>query len=76
MAEELGNRPALSLLGYEGGRWRDLTRAPLPAGFDNRLAYTLPRRGTSIEARGGRGRRLYTLARRGDRFRLDRGARR
>jgi hypothetical protein len=73
--KEIGNWPTLFLLSYEGGRWRDVTRASLPAGFDEKLAYTLPRKGTSIEAWDGRGRH-YTLTWRDDRFRLNRRARR
>lgn len=76
MAEELGNWPTLFLLSYEGGRWRDVTRASLPVAFDKKLAYMLPRRGRSIGVVDGRGRRLYTLTWRDDRFRLDRGSRR
>lgn len=72
---EFGNEPTLFLLSYEGGRWRDVTRATLPAGFDGRLAYTLPRRGRSLEAWDGRGRN-YALTWRNDRFRLNRRARR
>lgn len=74
--KELGNWPTLFLLSYEGGRWRDVTSASLPVAFDKRLAYVLPRRGRSIEVWDGRGRKLYTLTWRDDRFRLDRGARR
>jgi len=73
--KEVGNWPTLFLLSYEGGRWRDVTRALLPAGFDGKLAYMLPRQGTSIGAMDERGRH-YTLTWRDDRFRLDRKARR
>lgn len=77
MAEELGNWPTLFLLSYEGGgRWRDVTRESLPVAYDEKLAYMLPRRGRAIAVWDGRGRRLYTLTWRDDRFRLDRGARR
>jgi hypothetical protein len=76
MAEELGNWPTLFLLSYEGGRWRDVTKASLPWAYDEKLAYMLPRRGTSIKVWDGRARKLYTLTWRGDRFRLDRRARR
>jgi hypothetical protein len=76
MAEELGNWPTLFLLSYEDGRWRDVTRASLPVAFNKKLAYVLPRRGRGIEVWNGRGRKLYTLTWRNDRFRLDRGARR
>ena len=70
---EFGNEPTLFLLSYEGGRWRDVTRASLPAGFDQKLAYKLPRWGRSIEVWGGRGRN-YTLTWRNDRFRISRAA--
>jgi hypothetical protein len=73
--KELGNWPTLFLLSYEGGRWRDVTRASLPVAFDKKLAYMLPRRGRSIEVWGGRGRKLYTLTWRNDRFSLRRAAR-
>jgi hypothetical protein len=75
-SKELDNWPTLLLLSYEGGRWRDVTRASLPVAFNKKLAYVLPRRGRGIEVWDGRGRRLYTLTWRNDRFRLDRGARR
>jgi hypothetical protein len=71
---EFGNDPTLFLLSYEGGRWRDVTREALPVAFDKKLAYTLPRRGRSIEVWGGPGRKLYTLTWRNDRFRLSRAA--
>jgi hypothetical protein len=73
---EFGNDSTLFLLSYEGGRWRDVTRATLPVAFDGKLAYKLPRRGRSIEVWDGRGRKFYTLTWRNDRFRLDRGAHR
>ena len=72
--KELGNWPTLFLLSYEGGRWRDVTRASLPAAFDKKLYYKLPRRGRSIEVWDGRGRKLYTLTWRNDRFRISRAA--
>jgi hypothetical protein len=72
-SKESGNWPILFLLSYEGGgRWRDVTRASLPVAFDKKLAYTLPRRGRSIEAWDERGRKLYTLTWRNDRFRISR----
>ncbi|HYG09657.1 MAG TPA: hypothetical protein VD835_06765 [Pyrinomonadaceae bacterium] len=73
-SEESGNWPTLLLLSYEGGRWRDVTRASLPVAFDKKLAYTLPRRGRNIEVSDGRGRKLYTLTWRKDRFRISRVA--
>ena len=75
MDEELGNWPTLFLLSYEGGRWRDVTKASLPVAFDRRLAYMLPRRGTDIQVWDERGRMLYTLTWRNDRFHLKRAAR-
>lgn len=74
MAEELGNWPTLFLLSYEGGGWRDVTRASLPVAYDEKLAYMLPRRGRGIAVWDGRGRKLYTLTWRNDRFRLNRGS--
>ena len=74
MAEELGNWPTLFLLSYEGGRWRDVTKSSLPVAYDRRHTYTLPRRGRRIEVWDGRGRKLYTLTWKNDRFRLGRAA--
>jgi hypothetical protein len=75
-SKESGNWPTLLLLSYEGGRWRDVTRASLPVAFDKKMVYTLPRRGRSIAAWDERGRKLYTLTWANDRFRLKRAARR
>jgi hypothetical protein len=75
-SKELDNWPTLLLLSYEGGKWRDVTSASLPVAFNKKLAYLLPRRGRGIEVWDGRGRRLYTLTWRNDRFRLDRVPRR
>lgn len=72
--KEVGNWPTFLLLSYEGGRWRDVTRASLPVAFDKKLSYGLPRRGRGIEVWDGRGRRLYTLTWRNGRFRLSRAA--
>jgi len=74
--KEVGNLPTFFLLSYEGGRWRDVTRESLPVAFNRKLAYMLPRRGTSIAAWDEEARKLYTLAWRNDRFRLERVARR
>jgi hypothetical protein len=74
--KELGNWPTLSLLSYDGGKWRDVTKASLPVAFDKKLYYKLPRQGKSIEVWDGRGRKLYTLTWRNDRFHLKRAARR
>jgi hypothetical protein len=71
---ETGHEAGLILLSYEGGRWRDVTRALLPVALDRRLGYKLPRKGRSIEVTGERGRKLYTLTWANDRFRLKRAA--
>lgn len=71
-SKESGNWPTLLLLSYEGGRWRDVTKASLPVSFDKKLAYMLPRRGRSIAVLDGRGRKLYSLTWRNDRFRISR----
>jgi hypothetical protein len=72
-SKESGNWPTLFLLSYEGGgRWRDITRASLPVAFDRKLAYMLPRQGRSIAAWDERGRKLYTLTWKNDRFRISR----
>jgi hypothetical protein len=70
---EVDAGPTLFLLSYEDGRWRDVTRATLPAGFDGKLAYKLPRRGRNIEVWDVRGRN-YILTWRNDRFRIGRRA--
>lgn len=75
-SKESGNWPTLLLLSYEGGRWRDVTKASLPVAFDKKLAYMLPRRGRNIEVSDRRGRKLYTLTWANDRFRIKRAARR
>lgn len=75
LGKELGNWPTLYLLSYEGGKWRDVTRASLPVAFDKKLAYTLPRRGRRIEVWDERRRKHYTLTWRNDRFNLTRAAR-
>lgn len=72
---EIGDGYTLRLLSYEGGRWRDVTKALLPVAFNKRLTYWLPRRGRNIEVTG-EGRKLYTLIWVKDRFRLKRAARR
>lgn len=75
LSKELGKWPTLLLLNYEGGgRWRDVTREALPVAFDKKLAYKLPRRGGGIEVWNGRGRKLYTLMWKNDRFRINRAA--
>lgn len=73
---EPGDPPTLQLLSYDGGKWRDVSKALLPVALDNRLGYTLPRRGRNIEVTGKGGRKLYTLNWVKDRFRLKRAARR
>lgn len=75
-SKESGNWPTMLLLSYEGGRWRDVTKASLPVAFDQKLAYMLPRRGRDISVWDERSRKLYTLKWRNDRFRLERAARR
>jgi hypothetical protein len=71
---EIGDGYALFLLSYEGGRWRDVTRALLPVAFNKKLTYKLPRQGRSIEVTGESGRKLYTLTWRNDRFSINRAA--
>ncbi len=71
--KESGNWPVFILLSYEAGdKWRDVTRQFLPAGFDTRLAYKLPRYGRSIEAWDERSRKSYTLNWRNDSFLISR----
>lgn len=63
---EMGS--SLKLLRYEGGQWRDVTKAILPVRYNENNIYELPRYGTTIEVYKGegeghdeRGRRLYSL---------------
>ena len=62
----------LFLLSYEGGKWRDVTKALLPVAFNKRLTYKLPRLGMSIEVTNEKGRNLYTLTWRNYRFHIKR----
>jgi hypothetical protein len=73
---EIGDGYTLFLLSYEGGKWRDVTKALLPVAFNKKLTYKLPRRGRSIEVTGEEGRKLYTLTWGNDRFHIKRAARR
>lgn len=73
---EPGDGAMLRLLSYERGRWRDVTKALLGVALNERLGYALPRQGRSIEVTGERGRKLYTLEWRNDRFSIIRAARR
>ncbi len=73
--KELGNTPTFYLLSYHKGRWRDVTRSTLPVPFDKRLAYHLPRQGKTIAVVNTRGRKLYDLTWRGDRFQVSRAVR-
>jgi hypothetical protein len=62
----------LYLLSYDGGNWRDVKESLLPKPFNKKLTYRLPRRGTSIEVSDEKGRSLYTMAWRNDRFEIER----
>ena len=64
----------LLLLSYEGGKWRDVTRAMLPVAFDKRKTYKLPRRGRNIDVTDEWGHKFYTLTWRNDRFIINRAA--
>ena len=59
------------LLTYDHGKWRDVTRTLLPAAFDERLDYKLPRHGRTIVA-FGEWRKRYTLTWKNDRFHVNR----
>jgi hypothetical protein len=72
---DMGDGYTLFLLSYEGGKWRDVTKALLPVAFNKKLAYKLPRLGRSIEVTDEAGRKLYTLTWRNDRFHIKRAAR-
>jgi hypothetical protein len=56
------------LLSYEGGQWRDDTKALLPLAYDKTHSYNLPRRGKTIDVVDADGRKLYALAWVSDRF--------
>lgn len=73
---EIGDGYTLFLLSYEGGKWRDVTRALLPVPFNKKLSYKLPRRGRSLEVWDAEGRKFYTLTWRNDRFNIKRAVRR
>ena len=73
---EVGDGYTFFLLSYERGKWRDVTRSLLPVAFNKRLSYHLPRQGKSIAVTNEKGRHLYTLTWRNDRFHLRRAARR
>jgi hypothetical protein len=73
--DQPGDGPGPMLLSYEGGKWRDVTKALLPVALDRKLGYKLPRNGRSIEVTNEQGRKLYTLTWAHDRFRLERAGR-
>ena len=64
------NIPTLDFLRYQNGRWLNVTRHVLPLPFDYRLAYFLPRRGTTIRVCNSRGRTVYNLLWKQGRFHL------
>src|SRR5688500_12501323 len=74
LSRELDNWPELYLLTYENGRWRDVRRSLLPVPFNRKHSYLLPRQGKSIAVIDARGRKLYDLTWRNDRFRVSRKA--
>ena len=64
-----------SLLRYEGGSWKNVTRSLLPIAYNPRMSYDLPRRGTTIRVRPSDGdttRNNYNLLWRGGKFQLQR----
>lgn len=61
------------LLSYDNGKWRDVTRALLPTGYNKRFNYKLPREGRSIVVTRD-WRERYHLTWTNDRFRLKRRA--
>jgi hypothetical protein len=71
---EINDGYTFFLLSYEGGRWRDVTKSLLPVAFNKKLTYKLPRWGRSIEVSDEKGRKLYTLRWRNDRFHIKRTA--
>jgi hypothetical protein len=73
--DQPGEQPELILLSYEGGKWRDVSRALLPVARERKLGYKLPRNGRSIEVTDEQGRKLYSLTWAHDRFGLERAGR-
>lgn len=67
-SEESGNWNVLYLLTYERGEWRDVRSSMLPVPFNKKLAYVLPRRGRTIQVWDTRGRNIYDLVWKNDRF--------
>ena len=59
------------LLTYDQGKWRDVTRTLIPAAFDERLDYKLPRKGRTIVV-FGEWRKRYSLTWKNDRFHVNR----
>jgi hypothetical protein len=61
----------LSLLRYENGRWKDVTKALLPVPYNENYIYMIPRYGTTIKVTTGnsednwveygRGKKVYDL---------------
>ena len=76
LSRELDKWPELYLLTYENGRWRDVRRSVLPVPFNRKHSYLLPRQGKSIAVIDDRGRKLYDLTWKNDRFRVSRPVRR
>ena len=73
---EISDGYTFFLLSYEGGRWRDVTKSLFPMAFNKKLTYKLPREGRNIEVSDEKGRKLYTLTWRNDRFHIKRTVRR
>ena len=61
------------LLTYDNGKWRNVTRALLPTGYNKRFNYKLPREGRSIVVTS-EWRERYHLTWTNDRFRVRRRA--
>jgi hypothetical protein len=73
----------LSLMRYEKGRWKDVTKAMLPVLYNHNYIYMIPRHGTTIRvttgnshddyAEYGRGKKVYDLVWTQGKFKVQRG---
>jgi hypothetical protein len=67
------DKRAFRLLRFEGGRWKDVTRALMPVRVDLRKIYTLPRVGTTIKVESATSDAIYySLVWSGGKFKLRR----
>lgn len=55
---------------YQAGSWADVTKSVIPVNLSDELKYELPRYGKVIRVRDKKGKRLYDLVWRGQKFRV------